>query len=127
MSISGSFLGKLTTALSRRPLVTWGKSDVVVALGGDGMVGAVASAVAQARPDGDGVFGVIPAGRGNDLVRTHGIPFGPTDAAQLLLAGQSRPMDLIAITGADGTRATVAGSVYLGIATWPGKSPMTLG
>jgi diacylglycerol kinase (ATP) len=97
------------------------RGDVVVAFGGDGMVGAVASAVAQARPEGDGVFGVIPAGRGNDLVRTHGIPSGPADAAQLLLAGQSRPMDLIAITGADGTQATVVGSVYLGIATVAGQ------
>jgi diacylglycerol kinase family enzyme len=46
------------------------RGDLVVAFGGDGMAGAVASAVAQAKPGGDGVFGVIAAGRGNDLART---------------------------------------------------------
>lgn len=40
------------------------RGDLVAAIGGDGMAGAVASAVAQAKPGGDGVFGVIAAGRG---------------------------------------------------------------
>lgn len=91
------------------------RGDLVLAVGGDGMAGAIAGAVARARPDGDGVSAMIPAGRGNDFARTHGIPFSPAGAAQLLLAGQARPMDLIAITGADGAEATVAGSIYLGI------------
>lgn len=95
--------------------------DLVVAVGGDGMAGAVASAVAQARPGGDGVFGVIAAGRGNDLARTYGIPADPADAARLLLAGESQPMDLIALAGADGNQVTVAGSVYLGIASAAGQ------
>jgi hypothetical protein len=38
----------------------------------------------------------------------------PDDAARLLLGGQLRPMDLIEVTGADGTQASVAGSVYIG-------------
>jgi diacylglycerol kinase (ATP) len=97
------------------------RGDRVVAVGGDGMAGAIAGAVAQARPRGDGVFGIIPAGRGNDFARTHSIPFSPSAAAQLLLAGQSRPMDLIAISGADGTQLTVAGSVYFGIASVAGQ------
>jgi diacylglycerol kinase (ATP) len=97
------------------------RGDRVVAVGGDGMAGAIAGAVAQARPQGDGVFGLIPAGRGNDFARTHGIPFGPAAAARLLLAGQSRPMDLIAVSGADGTQRTVAGSVYVGIASVAGQ------
>jgi diacylglycerol kinase (ATP) len=97
------------------------RGDRVVAVGGDGMAGAVAGAVAEARPRGDGVFGIIPAGRGNDFARTLSIPFSPAAAAQLLLAGQSRPMDLIAISGADGTQMTVAGSVYLGIASEAGQ------
>jgi len=77
--------------------------------------------VAQARPGGDGVFGVIAAGRGNDLARTFGISRGPADAARLLLAGESRPMDLVAVAGADGSRVTAAGSVYLGIASAAGQ------
>ena len=97
------------------------RGDLAVALGGDGMVGAVASAVAHARPGGDGVFGVIAAGRGNDLARTYGISVDPADAARLLLAGESQPMDLVALTGADGSQVTAAGSVYLGIASVAGQ------
>ncbi|MGE5288920.1 MAG: diacylglycerol/lipid kinase family protein [Micromonosporaceae bacterium] len=97
------------------------RGDLVVAVGGDGMAGAIAGAVARARPGGDGVFAMIPAGRGNDFARTHGIPFSPADAAQLLLGGQTRPIDLITITGADGAEATVAGSIYLGIISVAGE------
>jgi len=97
------------------------RGDLVVAIGGDGMAGAVAGGVAQARPGGGGVLGVIAAGRGNDLARTFGIPRGPADGARLLLAGESRPMDLVAVVGADGSRVTAAGSVYLGIASAAGQ------
>ena len=92
----------------------------MVAVGGDGMAGAIASAVARAKPDGDGVLALIPAGRGNDLARTYGIPVSTSDAASLLLAGQLRPMDLIEVTGADGTQASGAGSLYVGIASVAG-------
>jgi YegS/Rv2252/BmrU family lipid kinase len=111
-----------------------GRGDVVVAFGGDGMVGALAGAVAAA----GGVFGIIPAGRGNDFARTLGIPFAAPDAARVLVAGRERPVDLIAVgrvttvsgagggppgagPGAAGPGAAglgeviVAGSVYLGI------------
>jgi YegS/Rv2252/BmrU family lipid kinase len=91
-----------------------GRGDVVVAFGGDGMVGALAGAVAAA----GGVFGIIPAGRGNDFARTLGIPFAPADAARLLLHGQERRVDLIGVgrTEPDGAaELVVAGSVYLGI------------
>jgi diacylglycerol kinase family enzyme len=97
------------------------RGEVAVAVGGDGMVGALAGAVAGA----DGVFGIIPAGRGNDFARTLGIPFGLADAARLLAAGQERRVDLIGVgragTGGAGDPASVAdevvvaGSVYLGI------------
>lgn len=97
------------------------RGNYVVAVGGDGMAGTVAGAVARAKPEGDGVFAIIPAGRGNDLARTYGIPFGSTDAAKLLLAGQLYPLDLIEVTGIDGTQAIVAGSVYVGIASMAGE------
>lgn len=97
------------------------RGDHVVAVGGDGMAGAIASAVALARPAGDGVFAIIPAGRGNDIARSCGIPFDSSDAAKLLLTGELYPMDLIEVTGADGTQATAAGSLYVGIASMAGK------
>src|ERR1700728_3864787 len=43
------------------------------------------------------------------------------DAARLLLDGQLRPMELIEVTGADGTPASVAGSVCIGIASVAGQ------
>lgn len=70
-----------------------------------------------------GAFGVIPAGRGNDFARTLGIPFEPAAAARVLLGGEPRPVDLIAVTGA-GTHPMpiiVAGSVYVGIASVAGE------
>jgi diacylglycerol kinase (ATP) len=93
-----------------------GRGEVAVAFGGDGMVGALAGTVAAA----GGVFGIIPAGRGNDFARTLGLPFGPARAARVLAAGQERPVDLIGAgrVGVDGTvtaETVVAGSVYLGI------------
>ncbi len=97
------------------------RGDHVVAVGGDGMAGAIATAVARAKPAGDGLFAIIPAGRGNDLARTYGIPFSPHDAARLLLDGQLCPLDLIEVTGADGTRASAAGSLYVGIASVAGQ------
>jgi diacylglycerol kinase (ATP) len=39
-------------------------------------------------------MGIIPAGTGNDLCRSLGIPSAPAAAAQLLLQGQPRPLDL---------------------------------
>jgi diacylglycerol kinase family enzyme len=76
---------------------------------------------ARAKPTGDGLFAIIPAGRGNDLARTYGIPFSSNDAAKLLLDGQLCPMDLIEVTGADGTQTSAAGSLYVGIASVAGQ------
>ena len=69
------------------------RGDVVVAVGGDGMVGALAGAVSAT----GGVFGIIPAGRGNDFARTLGIPFAPADAAGVLARGRERTVDLIGV------------------------------
>ncbi|HUK71159.1 MAG TPA: diacylglycerol kinase family protein [Streptosporangiaceae bacterium] len=66
-------------------------------------------------------FGIIPAGRGNDFARTMKIPFEPSAAARLLLEGRSQQVDLIAVSGAAGTHAIVAGSVYVGIASVAGE------
>ena len=57
--------------------------EAAVAFGGDGLVGAVAGALR----DGDGVLGVLPGGRGNDLARTLGIPLEPVAACQVLATG----------------------------------------
>lgn len=83
-----------------------GGGEVVVAMGGDGLAGRLAGAVAE----GGGRLGIIPAGRCNDFARTLGLPRDPAAAARLLHRAVARPVDLLrAGSGA------VAGSVYMGI------------
>jgi len=65
--------------------------ETVVALSGDGMVGALADAL---RDLPGAVLGVIPGGRGNDLARVLGIPDDPEAAAGIIADGHARPVDL---------------------------------
>jgi YegS/Rv2252/BmrU family lipid kinase len=64
--------------------------EVAVAFGGDGLVAAVADALKYS----DGVLGVLPGGRGNDLARTLGISLEPRVACGVLAGGVVRPLDL---------------------------------
>ena len=65
------------------------RGDTVVALGGDGLVGALAGAL-----EGSAPLGVLPAGRGNDFARALGIPKDPPGACRVLLTGTERTLDL---------------------------------
>jgi diacylglycerol kinase (ATP) len=98
---------------------------VAVAVGGDGMAGALAAAVAGAADGGGGggggVLGLIPAGRGNDLARVLGIPAGPRAAAGLLAGGAPRPVDLIGVSVPGQPELAVAGSVYAGLPSVAGE------
>lgn len=71
------------------------EGEVAAALGGDGLVGAVAGALVGT----GGVLGVLPGGRGNDLARVLGIPRRPREAADVLARGTERPLDLAAVDG----------------------------
>ncbi|HEY8557700.1 MAG TPA: diacylglycerol kinase family protein, partial [Actinomycetes bacterium] len=53
-----------------------GEVDAVVAIGGDGTVGACAAGLADAGPGSRAALGVVPAGGGNDAARTLGLPAG---------------------------------------------------
>jgi len=75
--------------------------EVVAAMGGDGIVGAVAGELR----DGKGLLAVLPGGRGNDFARKLGIPFDPVEAAALLETGAETRVDL----------AEAGGMTYLGI------------
>jgi len=97
-SRSGAHAASLAAEAMRR-------GDAVLAVGGDGTVGAIAGVVDAA----GGVLGLIPAGRGNDFARQLGLPDGPEDLAAVLL-GPSRPIDVIEV----GDRI-VLGSVYAGL------------
>ncbi|MDQ6776869.1 MAG: diacylglycerol kinase family lipid kinase, partial [Actinomycetota bacterium] len=63
--------------------------------GGDGLVGAVADALAHT----DGVLGVLPGGRGNDFARVLGIPLEPVAACAVLQTGVERALDLGEVDG----------------------------
>ena len=64
--------------------------EVAVAFGGDGLIGAVAGALKNT----DGVVGILPGGRGNDLCRVLGIPRRPVAACGVLASGVERRLDL---------------------------------
>ena len=65
--------------------------EVAAALGGDGLVGAVADGL---RETPDGVLAILPGGRGNDFARTLGIPRDPAGAAAAIANGRERAIDL---------------------------------
>ncbi len=84
--------------------------DVVVSVGGDGMLSSLAGAVSAA----GGTLGVVPAGRGNDFARMLGLPDDVAGQARVLLEGSEREVDLVSYRAGD-THRVVAGSVYCGV------------
>jgi len=81
---------------------------VVVAMGGDGIIGRVAGAVAGCP---GGVMGVLPGGRGNDFCRAVGLPQDPVAACAVLSSGTARPLDLGVVS------STTGQARFLGIAS----------
>ncbi|MBR8742135.1 diacylglycerol kinase family protein [Nocardiopsis sp. MG754419] len=75
--------------------------DVLVAVGGDGLVHQALQGVV-----GSGVpLAVVPAGSGNDVARAFGVRRSNVrDLAQAILAGRTRPSDVVRLTLPDGTR-----------------------
>jgi YegS/Rv2252/BmrU family lipid kinase len=64
--------------------------EVAAAFGGDGVIGAVAGALAGT----DGVLGVLPGGRGNDFARSLGLPLRPAAACEVLARGRVQRVDI---------------------------------
>lgn len=80
--------------------------DVVVAVGGDGLVRDVATGVVA----GSGTMAIVPAGRGNDLALGLDLPSDIPGLATLLLTGEARPLDVLEAHG-----VIVPGNVYAGM------------
>lgn len=93
-----------------------GERRVVVA-GGDGSIHAVVQAL-HTRGDLAGrTLGLIPLGTGNDFARTLGLPLDPAEAAAVVVAGTTRPTDLVV----DEDEAVTVNSVHLGAGAEAGK------
>lgn len=71
-------------------LVAVEAGEVPVVISGDGMLGAIGGAIAEAEVP----LGIVPGGRGNDLARVLGIPDDPEEAIATVLAGHSRRIDV---------------------------------
>ncbi|MEB3328081.1 MAG: YegS/Rv2252/BmrU family lipid kinase [Candidatus Sericytochromatia bacterium] len=69
--------------------------DVVVVVGGDGTVNAVANQLVG----GPVALAVVPAGTANDLARQLGMPLTPLAACQAILRGERRAMDVGVVNG----------------------------
>ena len=82
------------------------RGDVVIAVGGDGLVRDVACGVVPA----GGTMAIVPAGRGNDLARKLGLPHDADTLASTISDGSIRVYDVIEAAG-----QVVLGNVYVGI------------
>lgn len=82
------------------------RGDVVVAVGGDGMARDVAGAVSHA----GGLFGLVPAGRGNGLAAKLGLPRTLGETALTLLNGPEQTIDLLEVGG-----RLAPGNAYTGL------------
>lgn len=82
------------------------RGDVVVAVGGDGMVASIAGSMVAA----GGTLGIVPSGRGNDFARQLGLSSRPEDISETLLNAAPLAVDVI-----DAGGQVVVGSVYVGV------------
>ena len=64
--------------------------DVIVAMGGDGTIGAVIRGIARSKVS----LGIIAAGTENDIARSLGIPEDLKEACALIASGHTRKLDL---------------------------------
>ena len=64
--------------------------DVIVAMGGDGTIGAVIRGIAGSKTS----LGIIPAGTENDIARSLGIPEDLKEACEIIASGNIRKLDL---------------------------------
>ena len=80
-------------------------------MGGDGTFQALVNASFGA----DVVLGVLPIGGGNDFASAVGLPSDPAEAAEAMLCGQPRYVDLVRVRTADGRTRLYAGGGGIGL------------
>lgn len=102
---------------------------VLLAMGGDGTL----QSLVNAAQCSDVLLGILPAGGGNDFAAALGLPKDPLDAAELILSGQPREVDVLRARTADGRERLYVGGGGVGLdadsvrysagvyARWPGR------
>lgn len=101
----------LTTSLRTREFVADPTIDAIVVCGGDGLINLALQEVV-----GTGkLFGVIPAGTGNDLAREYSIPFDPRAAASLIVDGHHDSVDVGLMSHANGEERYFATIMCAGV------------
>jgi len=84
----------------------------LLVLGGDGTFQVLLNAVS----DSPGlILGILPAGGGNDLAASLGLPADPLRAAALLLEGDAVPMDALRVRTSEGRERLYAGGGGVGL------------
>jgi diacylglycerol kinase (ATP) len=84
---------------------------VLLALGGDGTFQALINGVYGS----DVMIGILPAGGGNDFAAALGLPSDPVSAAQIILKGKPRSVDLVRVRTADQRTRLYAGGGGIGL------------
>lgn len=84
---------------------------LLLVMGGDGTFQALVNAAFGA----DVTLGVIPSGGGNDFAAALGLPDNPVKAAEAILRGETRYVDLAKVRTADGRTRLYAGGGGVGL------------
>ena len=92
-------------------------SRTIVVAGGDGSLHAVVRALHRRRELTGRTLALVPLGTGNDFARTLGIPLDPRDAAEVVLRGTVRPIDLLV----DEVGEVVVNNVHIGAGADAGR------
>src|SRR6267142_2950205 len=81
------------------------------AIGGDGTFQALANGAFGS----DVLLGILPTGGGNDFAAALGLPAGPIKAAEAILQGRPRLVDLVRVRTAEGRTRLYAGGGGIGL------------
>src|SRR5882757_2278784 len=84
---------------------------VLFAMGGDGTFQALANAAFGA----EALLGILPVGGGNDFAAALGLPDDPVKAAEAILRGNQRFVDLVRVRTAEGRTRLYAGGGGIGL------------
>jgi len=84
---------------------------VLLAVGGDGTL----QGLVNATRGSDVVLGILPAGGGNDFAAALGLPKNPLAAAQAILNGRPRAVDVLRARTADGQERLYVGGGGVGL------------